>query len=65
MSSSWLLVMIFVVNGYGTAKYIEFPNKALCEAASLALKEKTRTDSVCVAGGRPIPEASGVAESQG
>jgi hypothetical protein len=62
MASHWLLVMIFVMNGYGTAKYIEFPTKLACEAAAATLKEKTRADAACVEGGKPIPESKGFSD---
>ena len=59
MTTHWLLVMVFVMNGYGTAKYIEFPTKQACEAAAAAIEAKTRMSPACIEGGKPIPEGRG------
>ncbi len=64
MPSHYLLVMIFVMNGFGTAKYIEFPTKLSCEAAAAILKDKTRAEVACIEGGKPIPESQGVQSRQ-
>ena len=48
--------------GAGNVKYIEFPTKQACETAMNAVNDKSGVGwrTVCIEGGKPIPETRGV-----
>jgi len=58
---TWLMI-IMIGGTAGNVKYVEFPTKLACDTAVASVNDKSGPGwrTVCVEGGKPIPETRGV-----